>query len=439
MSVGLAVGPAQRTAGPLDARRLLITPAQFDEGPLRPNDRCPVNDVGRLLGRVLESRTVLVERLDGSAPVRLPSRAAGESEPAWLSRVVSEVLGRLTDADLACALVTHTVHRATGMRVTIERRETDGTALQPATHISNAGGSRVLTAELQALLAALTRCRGEADANDVRTQNAPQRQPAHAVSGHDAGAFVAAASRLVDGVACLRDADGVVVAAAGSRPGTHSAREIVLRDGSGRRGVLEVDTAPDSGADFGLSALAVRDTQLGDLRMHYLDEGAAAQGDYTCESRVLWLTRFVSALRLRDAVLVGHDWGGLLGLRLAAEPDGPATAYVASNHGYPTAAILLVARMRRVVRPEYIPGNDCRHVEIRTGGGELLPFAQSVVRGHFQELVPGASGRPHVRLVGAGHNMPEDAGETLGEVVAEFTTAVLPCRPARHRTTACGK
>jgi haloalkane dehalogenase len=34
--------------------------------------------------------------------------------------------------------------------------------------------------------------------------------------------------------------------------------------------------------------------------------------------------------------------------------------------------------------------------------------------------VPGASGQPHVRLAEAGHNMPEDAGETLGQIVADF-------------------
>jgi hypothetical protein len=37
----------------------------------------------------------------------------------------------------------------------------------------------------------------------------------------------------------------------------------------------------------------------------------------------------------------------------------------------------------------------------------------------FQKLVPGAKGQPHVRL-GAGHNLPEDAGVALGRIVAGF-------------------
>jgi haloalkane dehalogenase len=37
----------------------------------------------------------------------------------------------------------------------------------------------------------------------------------------------------------------------------------------------------------------------------------------------------------------------------------------------------------------------------------------------FQGLVPGAKGRPHVRLA-AGHNLPEDAGAELGRIVADF-------------------
>jgi haloalkane dehalogenase len=41
----------------------------------------------------------------------------------------------------------------------------------------------------------------------------------------------------------------------------------------------------------------------------------------------------------------------------------------------------------------------------------------------FHALIPGATGQPHVRLTGAGHNMPEDAGETLGTVIADFVKA----------------
>ena len=61
--------------------------------------------------------------------------------------------------------------------------------------------------------------------------------------------------------------------------------------------------------------------------------------------------------------------------------------------------------------------------------GSSLPFLtvygeQDPVAGGadamFQGLTPGAGDQPHVRLVDAGHNMPEDSAETLGAVIAEF-------------------
>src|SRR3954464_14763822 len=113
------------------------------------------------------------------------------------------------------------------------------------------------------------------------------------------------------------------------------------------------------GYDFAPRYLEVADEHLGSLRLHYLDEGdpaglpilllhgeptwsymfrrtvpaLASAGmrvvvpdligfgksdkpseldDYSFESHVRWLSDFVDEVGLRDAVLVGHDWGGLL-------------------------------------------------------------------------------------------------------------------------------
>jgi haloalkane dehalogenase len=115
--------------------------------------------------------------------------------------------------------------------------------------------------------------------------------------------------------------------------------------------------------DFEPHYVTITDQRLGPLRMHYLDEGdpgapavlllhgeptwsylfrhavaplvAAGRrvvapdlvgfgrsdkpdspGEFSYESHVRWLSGFVAATGLRDAVVVGHDWGGLLGLRL---------------------------------------------------------------------------------------------------------------------------
>lgn len=284
--------------------------------------------------------------------------------------------------------------------------------------------------------------------------------------------------------------------------------------------------------DFDAHYLQVHDPHLGELRMHYVAEGdprastvlilhgepawsfmfrrtipvladaglrvvvpdlvgfgrsdkPSRQADYSYESHVRWLTEFVTTLRLRDAVLVGHDWGGLLGLRLATEIPGLAKAYVAANHGYPTgdmppnealrqwqeyAAVTpdfdvsaIVARActsslpQDVLRgydapypddtykagprvfPALIPvrPDDPASAAVRVSRAALatssMPFLtvygeQDPIGGGadamFHALVPGANSQPHVRLPGAGHNMPEDAGETLGTVIVDFVKAV---------------
>lgn len=203
--------------------------------------------------------------------------------------------------------------------------------------------------------------------------------------------------------------------------------------------------------------------------------------DYTYESHVRWLKQLLNALMLRDAVVLGHDWGGLVGLRLVTEVGGLASGYVATNHGYPTgdmpanpalrewqefaattdefdvsaivaracAAPVSAAALRGYdapypddtykagarAFPSLIPvrPDDPSSTAVRTSRAILekssLPFltvygAQDPIAGAadamFHNLVPGAQGQPHVRLAEAGHNMPEDAGETLGELVAAF-------------------
>ena len=61
-----------------------------------------------------------------------------------------------------------------------------------------------------------------------------------------------------------------------------------------------------------------------------------ARADYTYARHVAWLRAFLGALDLRDAILVGQDWGGLLGLRLVAEDGDRFAGVVASNTFLPT-------------------------------------------------------------------------------------------------------
>lgn len=129
--------------------------------------------------------------------------------------------------------------------------------------------------------------------------------------------------------------------------------------------------------------LVIRDADLGELRMHYVDEGPrdgavvlclhgeptwsflyrkmiplfAAAGlrviapdlvgfgrsdkpvrreDYSYARHVGWMRDFIEAAGLSDITLIGQDWGGLIGLRvLAADPDRFAR-FSLSNTALPT-------------------------------------------------------------------------------------------------------
>jgi haloalkane dehalogenase len=62
----------------------------------------------------------------------------------------------------------------------------------------------------------------------------------------------------------------------------------------------------------------------------------AERSDYTYANHVSWLAAVLERLQLRDAVMVGQDWGGLLGLRLVAEHEARFSAFVAANTFLPT-------------------------------------------------------------------------------------------------------
>lgn len=123
--------------------------------------------------------------------------------------------------------------------------------------------------------------------------------------------------------------------------------------------------------------------QLGELRMHFVDEGPrdgevvlllhgepswaylyrtmipglvaaglrvvapdligfgrsdkpADRGAYTYQAHVDWVGGLVAGLGLRGVTLFGQDWGGLIGLRLVAEDEARFARVVASNTFLPT-------------------------------------------------------------------------------------------------------
>jgi haloalkane dehalogenase len=207
----------------------------------------------------------------------------------------------------------------------------------------------------------------------------------------------------------------------------------------------------------------------------------ASRTDYTYQQHVDWTAGFVEALDLRSITLVCQDWGGLIGLRLAAEHEDRFARIVAANTFLPTGdqqmppAFLAWQRFSQEVpelpvgqiisrgsvtplAPEVLAAYEAPFPDERYKEGarqfpalvpsrpddpaspqnrkawEVLmrwtkPFVTAfsdgdpITRGGaflLQNAVPGAKGQPHVTIRGAGHFLQEDRGEELAQVIVDF-------------------
>ncbi len=231
----------------------------------------------------------------------------------------------------------------------------------------------------------------------------------------------------------------------------------------------------DAVVEAGLRAVAVDMVGFG------RSDKPAAIADHSYARHVAWTTEAVAALDLRDVVLLGQDWGGLIGLRLvAAEPERYA-GVVASNTGLPTgdtdmpgvwwqfrtavekAQVLDVGRLVASgcargladadraaydapfpdetfkagprAMPLLVPTRpDDPETERNRAAWEalgryekpfLVAFADSdpitaAMGPVLRGHVPGAAGREHPTITNAGHFLQEDAGAELGRVVGAF-------------------
>ncbi|CAA9237438.1 MAG: Hydrolase, alpha/beta fold family protein, At1g52510/AT4G12830 homolog, group4 [uncultured Actinomycetospora sp.] len=82
--------------------------------------------------------------------------------------------------------------------------------------------------------------------------------------------------------------------------------------------------------DAGLRAVAIDMVGFG------RSDKPARIADHSYARHVAWTRQALDALGERDLVLVGQDWGGLIGLRLVAEDPDRFRAVVAANTGLPT-------------------------------------------------------------------------------------------------------
>jgi len=207
--------------------------------------------------------------------------------------------------------------------------------------------------------------------------------------------------------------------------------------------------------------------------------------DHSYARHVEWVRAFAfDALGLAGVTLVGHDWGGLIGLRLVAEHLDRFARVVAANTGLPTGDQPMPEvwlRFREVVRtapalsasrlvqsgcqtrlpPDVLaayeaPFPDPSYAAAVRAMPDLVPAtpddpASAANRAAWRQLaawdkpflvafsdrdpitgpmapvlkrtVPGAAGRQHPVLQGAGHFLQEDAGEELGAIIADFIRA----------------
>ncbi len=209
-----------------------------------------------------------------------------------------------------------------------------------------------------------------------------------------------------------------------------------------------------------------------------------AREDYTYQRHVDWVRALLLALDLRDITLFCQDWGGLIGLRLAAEHEDHFARIVASNTSLPTGdthpgeAFLAWQRFSQET-PTFSPGFIVQTATVTQladevvaaynapfpddrylAGARLFPLLvptspddpaapanrrawaalthwqkpflcafgdsdpiTSAAYPVLQRMIPGAAGQPHRMLQGGGHFIQEDKGEELAQIVVEFIAA----------------
>lgn len=198
--------------------------------------------------------------------------------------------------------------------------------------------------------------------------------------------------------------------------------------------------------------------------------------DYSYQRHVDWMRGLITSLDLRGIVLFGQDWGGLIGLRLAAEEEDRFARVAAANTFLPTGDI--PAGEAFLAWKNYAATTDRFHIGGIVKGGCASDIGQAAIDGYdapfptedlkagarafpglvpvtpddpasdanraawkvleawekpfltlfsdadpitrggdrfFQRTVPGCAGQPHATIEQAGHFLQEDKGPELAE------------------------
>jgi len=211
----------------------------------------------------------------------------------------------------------------------------------------------------------------------------------------------------------------------------------------------------------------------------------AERGDYSFARHVEWMRELLfDRLDLRDATLVGQDWGGLIGLRLVGEHPERFARVVAANTFLPTGdrspgeAFFAWQRFSQEVEvfptggivkggcvkdvpddvqaaydapfpdesykagarafPMLVPSrpDDPAHDDNVAAWVGLAAFdrpflcafsdGDPITKGADRELkerIAGAKGQPHTTIAGGGHFLQEDKGPELAHVIVGWMSA----------------
>jgi haloalkane dehalogenase len=205
------------------------------------------------------------------------------------------------------------------------------------------------------------------------------------------------------------------------------------------------------------------------------------KSDYSYAGHVAWVKQFVERLDLNGITLFCQDWGSLIGLRLAAENEQRFARIVLGNGGMPTGDEEMPKAFKiwrafarfspwfpigKIIQKATIteltdeivaaydapfpssryktgarafpmlvpttpddPASDANRAAWEIFGEWQKPFLTTfsnrdpITRGGetpWQETVPGAKNREHLKIRNAGHFLQEDKGPELADALLKF-------------------
>jgi haloalkane dehalogenase len=203
--------------------------------------------------------------------------------------------------------------------------------------------------------------------------------------------------------------------------------------------------------------------------------------DYSYKNHVDWIAKFIQTIDLQNITLFCQDWGGLIGLRVAAENPDLFAGIIASNTGLPTGdqapndafkqwqifsqtvpvfptGMIVNGGCVNKLSADEIAAYDAPFPEEKYKAGarifpKLVPstpddpasadnrkvwqtfmtwqkpfltcFSDSdpITKGAdavFQKLIPGTEEQEHTTITAGGHFVQEDQPEQIAQIILEF-------------------